>query len=110
MATPSRWHGPSFAWGPRLWEQLKAYVAALRWPPEGTPGGEGMVSFLELALDFEVAAGCELPFPKRAGATGPGAFLQAGDPGVPGRSPAPTGKRASLFAAAWPCLERRAGK
>ena len=68
------------------------------------------MSFLELALDFEVAAGCELPFPKRAGATGPGAFQRAGDPGVPGRSPATAGKRASLFAAAWRRLERRASK
>ena len=52
----------------------------------------------------------ELPFPKRAGATVPGAFLHAGDPGVPGRSTATAGKRASLFAAAWRRLERRAGK
>ena len=110
VPTPSRWHGSSFMWGPRLWGDLKAYVAALRWPPEETPGGEAGVSHLELALDFEVAMGRELPFPRREGATGPGAYVHAGDPGVPGRSPAAAQERARTFGAAWRCLERRSQK
>ena len=65
---------------------------------------------IELALDFEVATGCELPFPKKPGATGPGAFLHAGDTGAPGRSPATAAERARLFGNAWRGLERLAGK
>ena len=106
MAPPSRWHGATFIWGPRLWELLRKYVASLQWPPEDARGGEAGVSYLELALDFEVAMGCELPFPK-PGATGPASFVFAGDPGVDGRSPASAAERARLFGDAWRCLERR---
>ena len=110
LPAPSRWQGASFIWGARLWAQLRAYVAALRWPAEETPGGEGGISFLELAMDFEVSMGEELPFPKKQGATGPAAFVHAGSPGVAGRSPASAADRARLFGQAWRCLERRSGK
>ena len=107
MAPPPRSHGAKFIWGPRLWKLLTEYAAALRWPPEDARGGEAGVSYLELALDFEVAMGCELPFPK-PGNSGAAAVVFAGDPGVDGRSPASAAERARLFGAAWRCLERRA--
>ena len=87
-----------------------AHRGALRWPPEDTLGGEAEVTYLELALDFEGTMGCELPFPKQAGATGPGAFVHAGDAGVAGRSPAKAADWARLFGFAWRALERLCGK
>eukprot|EP00660_Eupelagonema_oceanica_P019343 gene19343-biopygen18671 len=50
-----------FVHGPRLWHARIRYYRALEWPPAGAVGGENGVTWLELAVDFEVTTGLDLP-------------------------------------------------
>ena len=70
-------------------ERLRAgarYLSSLQWPPEGSVGGDLGVTFAELAMDFELASGHDLPAAERqvvAATTGSA---------TPSNEPAPTQK------------------
>ncbi len=54
--------GPNgFVWGQRFFDCLGQYLADLQWPAPRTAGGEAGVTWMELAIDFEVSTGISIP-------------------------------------------------
>ena len=51
----------SFVWGQRTFDVLSTYLAELEWPEEGAQGGAAGVTWLELAIDYEVSTGHNIP-------------------------------------------------
>eukprot|EP00662_Eupelagonemidae_sp_cell21_P014828 gene14828-63532_t len=50
-----------FTFGSRTWRVVGQWLSELEWPPANAPGGERGISFEELAIDYEVSTGHELP-------------------------------------------------
>ena len=87
-----------FRWGLRLAHRLWQYLRGLRWPQQGRGSP---VTWLELALDFEVSSGTLLPCLKPS--TGAGrsrAYVYPEDVEAALLELPTLGKRAELFAAA----------
>ena len=51
--------------GPRAFEALAWYLAELRWPLAGCPGASKGVTWTELAVDFELSTGVDIPATRR---------------------------------------------
>eukprot|EP00663_Eupelagonemidae_sp_cell21sb_P003984 gene3984-4952_t len=55
-----------FTYGQRPWDAVGAWLQRLRWPPRVMRGAEEGVTWIELAIDFEVWSGLNLPPEMRA--------------------------------------------
>eukprot|EP00662_Eupelagonemidae_sp_cell21_P035606 gene35605-64921_t len=55
----------SFMWGQRMWDVLGQWLSELRWPPATAPQAKEGITWLELAIDYEVFTGHNIP-PSRA--------------------------------------------
>ncbi len=66
-----------YGFGQRTFDVLGQYLSELRWPPEGAPGGEAGITWVELAVDYEVATGHDLPPALRDLTAGDKALAQA---------------------------------
>eukprot|EP00662_Eupelagonemidae_sp_cell21_P020697 gene20697-12484_t len=53
--------GRRYHFGARTWRTLGQYLSELEWPPANAPGGQLGITFAELAIDYEVSTGHDLP-------------------------------------------------